>query len=435
MGYFIPVLACVCAVTFSVTHASSPSITTNPWSHGWTDASQSWWGDFGYSLLNDQQATFVANNYAVACLEKCTGNGQGLKTEDGIYQTARQLKKINPKVKVMFYLHTGLAAFRCYANKQVYEAHPEWWLRDDNGNVVDGHFDFTIKEAAEWFVSIPLAAADAADIIDGVLLDGAGFEKTRHISTDRLEQLMTAKLDMAAQLQAEFDKLGRGGVVMGNGFSEYNQSPTDPHHFRILDSMHGILNEHFAAFEQVDRRTGALNKDKVSDVLDNIEFASTSNSSKQVFCSFWAGHYVGFSSEPGPGHGWPKYFDNSQPCGSKSSTGTHCTRDQLYSGWRQQLEKYLPFNLAAFLTVAQANTWFTQAVWYQDQQGFMPCPDRPNSCALGDSFYADYLKKPLGSPKGLRKKVSAYKWTREFEHATVTLDLNNPLGGSGIVFH
>ena len=86
---------------------------------------------------------------------------------------------------------------------------------------------------------------------------------------------------------------------MGNGFSEYNQSPTDPHNRRILGSMKGILNEHFAAFEQVNHRTGALYKDKMSDVLDNIEWASTSNSSNQVFSSFWAGHYVGFSSGPG----------------------------------------------------------------------------------------------------------------------------------------
>ena len=26
--------------------------------------------------------------------------------------------------------------------------------------------------------------------------------------------------------------------------------------------------------------------------------------------------------------------------------------------------RYLPFNLAAFLTVAESNVWFTQAVWY-----------------------------------------------------------------------
>ena len=70
----------------------------------------------------------------------------------------------------------------------------------------------------------------------------------------------------------------------------------------------------------------------------------------------------------------------------------------------------------------------------QVHQGFVPCDDAPDTCALSSSFYADYLKRPLGAPKGKRVKVGAYKWTREFEHATVTLDLTSPLEGTSIVF-
>ena len=131
----------------------------------------------------------------------------------------------------------------------------------------------------------------------------------------------------------------------------------------------------------------------------------------------------------------PRYKDDSQPCGSASKEGNNCTLTQLYDGWRAQLVKYLPFNLAAFLSVAQSNTWFTQAVWYADNQGFVPCPKEPGTCAMPNDFYASYLKKPLGKPKGARVLVGSYKWTREFEHATVTVDLNNPVEGSGIVFH
>jgi hypothetical protein len=35
------------------------------------------------------------------------------------------------------------------------------------------------------------------------------------------------------------------------------------------------------------------------------------------------------------------------------------------------------------------------------------------------------LKTPLGAPTGPRKLVAAYAWTREFEHASVYLDLFN----------
>jgi hypothetical protein len=44
--------------------------------HSWDTAGQAWWGDFGYSLLNNEQATFIANNYYMASLEKYTGKGQ-----------------------------------------------------------------------------------------------------------------------------------------------------------------------------------------------------------------------------------------------------------------------------------------------------------------------------------------------------------------------
>ena len=40
----------------------------------------------------------------------------------------------------------------------------------------------------------------------------------------------------------------------------------------------------------------------------------------------------------------------------------------------------------------------------------------------------------LGHPLGLREQVGAYKWVRHFEHATVTVDLNDPVGGSGVHF-
>jgi hypothetical protein len=356
----------------------------SPWDHSWETAGAAWWGDFGYSLLTDQQAQFVAKNYKVASIEKCTGKGQGVKTEFGIYQTAAQLKKINPTIKVTFYWHTGQAGIGCFANNATFMAHPEWWLRDDNGKVAGAgdsthsagqiQIDPTNEEAVKWWVSVPLAGTvhlggdvtpdDAARLIDGVLADGSGYEKLPNISAERLEKLYTAKLAMISRLQAAFDAAGRGGVVYGNGLNEYDQDPSDPHGRRILEAVGGVQNEHFAAFEQVDPKTGLLRLDKVSDALDNIEWASAANSSKQIFCSFWAGFYTNTGGGPSAGLGahWPKYFDDSQPCGIHSTT-PNCTRKQLYNGWKAELEKYLPFNLAAFLTVAGTNTWFTQAVW------------------------------------------------------------------------
>ena len=68
-----------------------------------------------------------------------------------------------------------------------------------------------------------------------------------------------------------------------------------------------------------------LRKDKVSDVLDQIEWAAAvEGGSKQVFCSFWAGPYT----TPSYQHtGWPAYANGVQPC------GTNCTRYAPPHAW------------------------------------------------------------------------------------------------------
>jgi hypothetical protein len=63
--------------------------------------------------------------------------------------------------------------------------------------------------------------------------------------------------------------------------------------------------------------------------------------------------------------------------------------------------------------------------WYSSNTGYIACPDDLDSCAAPSEWYPD-LNKPLGKPLGERKPVGAYIWTREFEHATVHLDLNQP---------
>ena len=411
--------------------------SAEPWSHSWDTVGGMYWADFGYSLLTEAQAKFAAENFFLASLEKCTGKGSGVTTEQGIYQTAAQIKKYNPKAKTTFYWHTGQAGINCYANNDVFMAHKEWWLKDDNGNYV-GHkdsahagnpqIDPTIPAAVDWWVSVPLAGDPTGALIDGVLADGSAFSKIANISATRLNTIYEAKLVMIGKLQAAFDATGNGGIVFGNGMNQYDQSPVDPHGLQILDHVNGIQNEHYAAFEQV-HANGTLDLDKVANTLLNIETASAAaNASKQVFCSFWAGPY----------HGVMTYFDHTEPCGANDTKwgGPNCTAAQKNEGWKSELVKWLPFNLASFLSVAGPNTWFTQAVWYADNQGFFPCPDAPGTCMVDSSFYSDYLARPLGAPLGPRNVDASnkFKWTREFAHATVTLDLTEPLS-SGVAFH
>ena len=115
-----------------------------------------------------------------------------------------------------------------------------------------------------------------------------------------------------------------------------------------------------------------------------------------------------------------------------SNRAPNGTRLEVVQGWGRLLEKWLPFNLASFLVVAGPSTYWTQMVWYAAFEGFAPCPQAPASCV--QPAQAD-VRRPLGAPLGPRAQLGAYKWVRRFEHAVVTLDLDEPLGpGTSIVW-
>ena len=94
--------------------------------------------------------------------------------------------------------------------------------------------------------------------------------------------------------------------------------------------------------------------------------------------------------------------------------------------WVAALRKNFGFAHALFLSIAQTNTyWFYGAYWYDSRTGYLPCPDDPTSCAHVPEWFPD-LDKPLGAPLTERTRVAPYVWQREFEHASVHLDLNVP---------
>ena len=68
-------------VLLSVTGVALARTVTGAWSHTWDTASEAYWGDFGYSLLTEPQAEFLATNYKIVSVEKCSGYHQGVTTE------------------------------------------------------------------------------------------------------------------------------------------------------------------------------------------------------------------------------------------------------------------------------------------------------------------------------------------------------------------
>jgi hypothetical protein len=310
-------------------------------------------------------------------------------------------------------------------------AHPEWWLRDDAGGIVlnngSPEYDWTVPAAVDNFVAMPVDAP----VLDGFLLDGAAvYQPEAGVSASRAEAQKVAKWAAVGRLQARLAALN-GGLVLANGMAGGPVDPfvNDPYNLGVLAFADAVENERGSpAFEQVDATTGALNKDAVAANLAAVERAAAlANGTKVVALNYWPGPIVGFSDAPDATRGWPAYA-----AGDSADVTPNGTAADVVAGWTALLEKWMPFNLASFLSVAGPSSYFTQNVWYAANQGFAPCPATPGTCVSPDY---PLMRRALGPPLGPRTQLGAYKWTRSFEHAIVTLDLDEPLGpGTSIVW-
>ena len=146
---------------------------TFAWTHGWDTAADAQFIDFGYGIISDEQAKFVASNYKIVSLEKCTGR----PTEAGIKTVANKLKSFNPNLKVLFYISATNDALDCYSAYDVFMAHPEWWLRTATGVPINStsynyspYPDWRVAAFRDWWVTIPDAGINQPDI-DGVFVD------------------------------------------------------------------------------------------------------------------------------------------------------------------------------------------------------------------------------------------------------------------------
>ena len=388
------------------------------WSHDWSTAQAMQFVDFGYQLMNDEQAAFVASHYRVVSIEKCTGfwDWPSRSTEQAFLESAARLKRHNPSVRTLLYWDTDQASLQCYAGAAKLLAQPGWWLRGVDGAVLYAdtaraipYLNTSVPEGRAWWIGVPLGvAAAAANIMDGVLVDGTGSRCPGGLAADACAAYVDGKFAMVAALRAA---LANGAVVLGNGLSLY--SPAHNNDLDTLAGMDGIMLEHFAVFEQI-RPDGAINVPLAAQALARVAEAAATGAAVVMAC--WPGPYTDAFDV----HGFPGW------AGAQAAPTTN-------EGWRAALLRYAPFALAAFLTVAEANVFMQYQAWYNGfSQGAIPCDAANTTCAapLSTTWYPEW-SQPIGAPLGPAVRVGNV-WTRNFTFATSVLDLDSPLAGSRV---
>ena len=311
------------------------------WSHDWSTAQAMQFIDFGYQLMNDEQAAFVASHYRVVSIEKCTGfwDWPSRSTEQAFLESAARLKRHNPSVRTLLYWDTDQASLQCYAGAAKLLAQPGWWLRGVDGAVLYAdtaraipYLNTSVPEGRAWWIGVPLGVAAAANIMDGVLVDGTGSRCPGGLAADACTAYVDGKFAMVAALRAA---LANGAVVLGNGLSLY--SPAHNNDLDTLAGMDGIMLEHFAVFEQI-RPDGAINVPLAAQALARVAEAAATGAAVVMAC--WPGPYTDAFDV----HGFPGW------AGAQAAPTTN-------EGWRAALLRYAPFALAAFLTVAETNVF------------------------------------------------------------------------------
>ena len=252
-------------------------VPVHGFTHGWGSVGEMLAADIGthssarYDLSPAARPNWewLANNYAAVTingfgtLKNCdtldkhgrwhhTGKwnctGESTKT-----QAARILKGINPKIKVLWYQPSSAVAHGGCENMELWE-HPEWWMRDDHGNIqppgeelkcIPGNAsaslalgcqvraDWRVKQARDWWVQAPLRQivpqSDAASLVDGIFCDGSGYHNKNpaHISNATYEKLFNAKMQLLAEANAFYGNLS-GGEVWGNPLIQYEDIGKKP---------------------------------------------------------------------------------------------------------------------------------------------------------------------------------------------------------------
>eukprot|EP00051_Salpingoeca_urceolata_P004156 m.63078 g.63078 ORF g.63078 m.63078 type:complete len:438 (-) comp13419_c0_seq2:17-1330(-) len=415
----LPIAPCcaLLAVAAVIATATSVSAMPPPATLSSLSASSAWdwsrthtWAEFGsYANLTAEQAEFVATHYDIVGFG---GNfGHAHAGEIGQAEAVRQLKSYRNSTKVLLYRNSIVSITGDLAADAIFQAHPEWWLRDQSGKVMyDGTFkyiDWTVPAASNWFVSTAVNAIKnvSNNLADGIWLDGGVGEANliSQLGVERNAAFNAAHRAGCKALTAAVHELGPGKLVLGNGLSLYRYNPGGA--VSDLANVDGGCTEHFGAFETLDPATGQFNGTAMEVWLEVIA-ASAATPGKAVIVKGW----------PGP------VTVPLMPTGPSWRNKTNWTYNERQAAATSALD----FTLGAYLLAVAPNVYLSYSWWYRIVDGYVPCPAGSNVCSCPADWYPQ-LNMATGAPLGPRQHVpgagSGHVWTRSFEHVTVTIDL------------
>jgi len=319
----------------------------------------------------------IVNYYPMVTLEKAQGSVTYGNAEDGCEAAYAQIRARSKSIKLFYYWNAAVVWHDFYACfKNGFDM--SWILKDQDGKPWDPvpvhpsavyGYDTSNPQLREWWVRQVVAQVERVGY-DGVFIDAIArynVDRTELIGVCgkvKADAVVQGQRDMVAELRR---RLGMTKTLLYNGI-RYLPSPDWNGTGGYLGITDGAMLEHYGVHHTAS--PGSMKGDL--NLARNVD----SQGKMVAFCGWWNSGMINPPSEP------PE-------------------------SWKDNLK----FSLASFLCAAGPHSYFHYARrnFSYNEGAFEDFPD---------------LKKPLGPPAGAAVQ-RGYVFTREFERASVRVDLSD----------
>jgi len=315
-------------------------------------------GDF-----TPEQLDFLAKHFDFITIEKHQATHKYGNTEEGFAAAAREIKKRNPKAKVLFYWNASLAYRGIYQAMRTFPA--DGFLKDSKGKPVlrrktVPNYDLTRQDVRDWWSD---AAAKAVHEYgaDGIFADAMGQRKDG-LDAKKVAALVAARV---AMLEETRRKIGPDKLIIYNGLMK-----DDPK--KLLQFADGAMIESFC-------------------------HPKYGHGKEELAAYFEAAHAAAKDGKIVILKGWPGFSFRQKDMMQKP----HAELARL-------AKERITFSLACFLIAAERNCYFCYTWGYREMHGTF-------------DWYPEF-DKPLGPPLGGAKQ-DGWNYQRDFAHASVTVNL------------
>lgn len=324
-------------------------------------------------LLTDGEVAQISATSGFICIEKQHGSNSLGGADLGTKHEIPRFKALNPATKCLFYFNSAYAYpftthTRIFRHGHVSEKDQRFILKDPKtGELVHRancyQFDVLVPEFRTWWAeTVGKCVRDTG--ADGLFVDQMhGFAWLR---PTRSAEIATAQADMMRMAK---QAIGEEKILLLNNGADI------PALFEIGDAF---MFEHYHA-----------------DLLKKEAILKDWDLMKKI-------------SQAGKISVWRIGIETANPDVAKAGG----SQQVMNAAYEELSKQQMPYYLAAFLIGAQTNSYFQYGWGWTLQDG--PLVDYPE------------LRRPLGKPLGdfTRSAPDGWIFKRDFEHASVRLDLN-----------